>query len=283
MPLISEVLERENIESLLQTTRLGRSAWGNEVWESIGSTNSRAAELAAEGAPQGLFVAARQQTAGRGRLGRTWVSPQDAGIYISMLLRPTELTGGDLAPITLACGVAAARAVETVAGVRLGLKWVNDLVCEGRKVGGILAEMPSAPNGSSVAPSQRALIVGFGLNLKLNSDEIPEDLAEKMGWLNRFTEHPVNPNLLAAQLLLEVETAYDLLLNKSVNVVLDQWRSLSVTLGREIIATSGSSTITGTAIDIDEAGALIVQATDGQMHHVHAGEVTVRMKDGKYI
>ena len=283
MPLISEVLEREDIESLLQTSRLGRSAWPNEVWESIGSTNSRAAELAAEGAPEGVFVVARQQTAGRGRLGRSWVSPPDAGIYISMLLRPASLTGGDLAPITLACGVAAARAVETVSGVRLGLKWVNDLVCEGRKVGGILAEMPSVPNPNGSAAGQRALIVGFGLNLKLDANEVPDDLAEKMGWIGLFAEHPVNPNHLAAQLLLEVETAYDLLLNKNVKAVLDQWRSLSVTLGREIVATSGSTTITGTAIDIDEAGALNVQASDGKMHQIHAGEVTVRMKDGKYI
>src|SRR5215470_16608177 len=122
------VVTLDRLESQLATGRFGRAAgWANELWDSIDSTNNRAAELAGSGAPEGVLVIARQQTAGRGRQGRTWISPPDSGVYVSLLLRP-RLPSTQMPMHTIACGVAAARAIESCAGVRIGLKWVNDLV-----------------------------------------------------------------------------------------------------------------------------------------------------------
>jgi len=169
-----EILALDVIEASLATSLIGRaSGHANELWPTIDSTNSRAAELASAGAAEGVLVLARQQTAGRGRQGRVWVTPQDAGIAFSVILRPTiPLTRLPL--VTLATGTAVARAIESSVGVRLGLKWVNDLVLGGRKVGGILAEM-SGPS----------LIIGIGINVRFSQEDIPEDLQTKIEWLER--------------------------------------------------------------------------------------------------
>jgi BirA family biotin operon repressor/biotin-[acetyl-CoA-carboxylase] ligase len=275
-----EGLSLEAIEARLSTRSIGRTSTPNEVWQTIDSTNTRAAELAKAGAPDGVFIAARQQTAGRGRLGRIWVSPPDAGVYLSVLLRPIQLSGANLSTITLASGVAVSRAVETVTGVRLGLKWVNDLVCDGRKIGGILAEMHG---GGGETMSERALIIGFGLNVRMEPDAVPEDLRDKMGWLEALAKDRLDSNAITAQLLLELERVYDQLKAGQSAKILQEWRSRSVTLGQEIIASCGDTSLAGTAEDIDETGALLVKSSDGQIHHIHAGEVTIRTRQGKYI
>lgn len=268
-------LSREQIEKHLTTDILGRSQI--EVWESIDSTNTRAASLAAEGAPEGLVAVARQQTAGRGRLGRVWMSPMDAGVYMSVLLRPQQIALSDIAPMTLACGVAVSRAVEKVAGVRLELKWVNDLVHNGRKLGGILAEMPSNPGNS------RALVIGFGLNVRIEHCAVPDELVDKLDWLERLSGAEIDVNHLAAEVLFEVEKAYDHIKNKKIETLLAEWRIRSATLGKEVVATSGTQSITGRAVDIDETGALLVATKDGKTEIIHAGEVTIRTPEGKYI
>jgi BirA family biotin operon repressor/biotin-[acetyl-CoA-carboxylase] ligase len=234
-----ESLSLEEIQKHLETRIIGHSDRANELWDEIGSTNTRVSELAAEGVSEGIFVVARQQTAGRGRLGRVWVSPADAGVYISILLRPEHMSPSDLAPITLACGVAAAKAVERTAGIRLGLKWVNDLVFEGRKIGGILAEMPSAGTASTreTGPKRKALVIGFGMNVRLQESDVPPELREKMGWLEQITGSPIDRNLLVAQLLAEVERVYLELQSKHIDKLLAEWRSRSATLGKEIVAT----------------------------------------------
>src|SRR5688572_30152132 len=139
--MYSEHLNLTTLNALLQTTQMGKSSVPNEVWDEIDSTNTRATQLAAEGAPHGVIVAARQQNAGRGRQGRVWVSPPDAGLYISFLLRP-KIALQQLPLISLGVGVAVARAVHNTCGIEVGLKWVNDVVYAHRKLGGILAEMP---------------------------------------------------------------------------------------------------------------------------------------------
>jgi len=276
-----ETLALEKIEKRLKTSVVGRSSWPNELWESIDSTNTRVAQLASQGAPEGVIAVARQQTAGRGRLGRAWVSPLDAGIYFSVLLRPLELSPAELGPITLAVGVAVSRAVEQCAGIRLGLKWVNDLVFEGRKIGGILAEMPSLSSNDD--PSRkRPVVIGVGLNLRLDESVLPPELVGKVGWLEQIAAMPLDPNEVVAQLCYEIESVYETLKLKNVDAIISQWRSRSVTLNQEIVATSGNTSIEGIAIDIDKSGALMVKMQDGRVQSLHAGEITIRAKDGSY-
>src|SRR5277367_5956586 len=147
-----EGLSLEEIQKHLETRIIGHSDRANELWEEIGSTNTRVCELAAEGASEGVFVVARQQTAGRGRLGRVWVSPPDAGVYFSFLIKPAKPLN-NIPLITLAAGLACAEAIHGVLGIRIGIKWVNDLILSGRKVGGILSELCG-----------QAVVIGIGIN-----------------------------------------------------------------------------------------------------------------------
>lgn len=134
------------------------------VWfESIPSTMPEAARLASEGAQAGTVVVAEEQTAGQGRLGRSWYSQKEAGVYVSFVLRPGTAQGA-LQMVTLAAGLAAQEAVERVSGVRCRIKWPNDLMADGRKCGGILCQT-----------AEQAVIVGIGINV--NHTEFPPELA----------------------------------------------------------------------------------------------------------
>lgn len=270
-----DVLDLEKIEPRLQTKFIARPDVGkNEIWESINSTNTRATELAAAGGANGTLVLARQQTAGRGRLGRQWVSPSDSGIYASFLLKPEANSLQNLATITLAVGVAVARAIRTTAGIEIGLKWVNDLVVDGKKLGGILCEMPASPAGKS-------LIIGIGINVRFQEKDLPDDLKNRMVWLEKITSQPVDPNLVVAEIANQLEAIYDELLQGRAKNIMDEWREHSITLGKEIVASAGERTIQGKAIDIAPGGALIVDTGAGNVE-LHAGEITIRNADGSY-
>lgn len=279
-------LNLDAIRTCLNTRRLGVAAgWTNELWDSIESTNSRAAELAAMGAADGVMVLARQQTAGRGRQGRTWISPPDAGIYVSFLLRPTGSVS-DLPLYTIATGVACAQAIYECAGIRIGLKWVNDMVYEGRKLGGILAEIPSTTGGDagiSKTTSTRALIIGIGINLSLEESSIPEELNQRIDCLERISATPINPNVLVATVANKLELVCADLEAGKTESIRKEWKEFSVTLGRSIQTTVSGQSVTGQAVDIAGDGALIVQTTDGKTIILSGGEITIRSADGNYV
>ncbi len=271
----SEILSLEVIEASLATKIIGRALpednlSKNELWDEIDSTNTRAAALAAQGCGEGVMVIARQQTAGRGRLGRAWISPPDGGISFSVVLRP-KIELSRLPLITLATGVAVAQAIEASVGVRPGLKWVNDLTLSGRKLGGILAEMPG-----------QALIIGIGINVRLRADELPEDLKDKVEWLERAAGGPVDPNLVVVELASKLEAQYELLKAGRSSEILALWKAYSVTLGQMIEARSANQVITGKAVDIADSGALIVESEDGSRTELVAGEISLRLQDGSY-
>jgi BirA family biotin operon repressor/biotin-[acetyl-CoA-carboxylase] ligase len=182
--------------------------------------------------------------------------------------------------ITLAIGVAVSSAVERCAGVKLGLKWVNDLVFAGRKVGGILAEMPSV---STKEPEKmRPIVVGIGLNLRLDESTLPAELAGRISSLEQIAGMPLDPNEVVAHLCIDIESVYETLKAKQTEAIISGWRARSVTLNQEVVVTSGNNSMEGLAIDIDNTGALIIQQSDGQLHKLHAGEITIRSKDGSY-
>jgi BirA family biotin operon repressor/biotin-[acetyl-CoA-carboxylase] ligase len=266
-------LDRDLFEALLQTEIIGRTAgWKNEVWDDIDSTNARALTLAAEGAPHGLVIAARQQSAGRGRLGRTWVSPSDSGLYMTFVLR-LNLPATTLPLVSLAAGTASVRGIENTCGVRAGLKWVNDVVYAGKKIGGILCEMQTQP----------ALVVGVGINLRLFPADMPDEIRHSADCLEHITGAPVDTNVLAANLCLEMEKAAEKLNTPADRAeVLRQWKRYSVTLGRRVTATCAGNQTTGTAIDLAPDGGLVIEDSSGQRITLHAGEVSIRGEDGSY-
>lgn len=268
--MYSEHLDLTTLNELLVTKRIGRTSIPNEIWNEIDSTNTRALELAADGAPHGLVVAARQQTAGRGRQGKTWVSPLDAGLYISFLLRPqVELTQIPL--ISLATGAAVARALRSACGIQVGLKWVNDIVYDGKKLGGILAEMPN----------RNTLVVGIGINLRDLHEQMPDELKGRSVSVEEIVGSPVSANQVAANLMLELEHAYSLLEAGEKTQIVELWKVHAVTLGKVIRAHVGNEVIEGLAKDIAVDGSLILETLAGD-RRLHAGEISIRLKDGSY-
>lgn len=273
-------LDLASLDALLRTASLGKSAgWSNEVWETIDSTNTRALEISKQGAPEGVIIAARQQTAGRGRLGRVWISPPDSGLYISFLLRPS-LPLAQIPMMSLMAGSSTAKAIKHLCGISVGLKWVNDITFGGKKIGGILAEMSSArPDGRDLPP---ALVIGIGINLRIDRDSMPSDLQHSADAIENISGAPVNANQLAATLASELEAGYALLAKGERAQLIARWKEHSVTLGKRVQAISGDKIMEGTAVDLASDGALVLRLDDGQDVLLHSGEVSIRNVDGTY-
>jgi len=265
-------MDLAKIEALLSTKWLGRQ--NNEIWETIDSTNNRALELAGNGAPHGTIVIANQQTAGRGRSDRQWFSPAGSGLYISFLVRP-KIELANLPVITLITGVAAAHAIQKSLNIRVGLKWVNDLLIGGRKIGGILCEYQNAI--TKIEPT-KALIIGMGLNLHKPRIDLPTDLDKKIGFLESHLsvgQYVIDRNNLVASITNELENSLTQIQSGNLQSLLDQWRAYSITLGEQIIAEVGDKQISGQALDINESGELIVKTISGNVT-LCAGEVSLQ-------
>jgi BirA family biotin operon repressor/biotin-[acetyl-CoA-carboxylase] ligase len=248
-----------------------------------GSTNTDAMALARDGAPEGVVVVADHQTAGRGRLGRSWEAPPGASLLVSVLLRPPASV---LEAITPAAGVAMAEAVAEVAGVDARLKWPNDLVVDvgggiERKLAGMLAEA-DWPAGSSAsggyaapAPQQRvAVVVGIGVNVDWPA-EVPAELAEVMTACNHVTGWSPDRHSLLDRFLEGLGASYRRLLElpDDRSWLLDAYRARSSTIGRAVRIDTGSSEVEGTAVDIDADGRLLVDLEGGGRRTIAVGDV----------
>ncbi|MBY0358194.1 MAG: biotin--[acetyl-CoA-carboxylase] ligase [Candidatus Obscuribacterales bacterium] len=270
----------EVIEAHLTSTIVGRSKTdANEIWQVLDSTNNRASDLARAGADEGPFVLARQQTAGRGRQGKSWLSKADSGVYISFLLRP-ELTPASLPLLSFVAGLACAEAVERTCGLQPGLKWVNDLVFDGRKLGGILCEAPGQETKNRQQKS--AVIIGIGINLDLTAIDLPAELKDRVAALDQLCGRQIDANLLVASLCSALEKYYLLLRSGKGETIIKLWKERSATLGKTIRATLADKEIYGLAADVAADGALIVRTEENKEIRLHAGEISIRLADGSY-
>ncbi len=234
------------------------------VFSSLASTNTTLHEMARDGAPDGTAVIALTQTAGRGRLGREFASPEGAGLYMSVLLR-RELDTDRAALLTPYAALAVAEAVEATADVSVGIKWVNDLRIGDRKIAGILTE------GEFTAEGRLAfLVVGIGINLA--SGALPPHLSDIAAAIGDVTTPPA-PEVLAAAIL---DTFFDRLPTLLDGSFLNEYRRRSVVLGRRVTATVGDKTATGVAEAIEDDGALLIRTAEGELR-LRAGEVSIRM------
>ncbi|MCX5893980.1 MAG: biotin--[acetyl-CoA-carboxylase] ligase [Deltaproteobacteria bacterium] len=233
-------------------------------FEAVASTNDLAKELAAQGAPEGTLVVAEAQTRGRGRLGRQWESPAGTGLYVSLLLRP-PLPPSEMPQITLTTAVAVARALKRVAGVAPGIKWPNDLLLNGKKLGGILTEMETE------SEQIRHLVVGLGLNV--NNAAFPAELQPIATSLALATGRPHSRVKILQAWLEEFEELYGRFLAREFAGILEEWRSLTVTLGHRVTVRQGPLTICGQALDVAADGALLVQTASGEVVRVTSGEI----------
>ena len=238
-----------------------------QFFETITSTNDVLKQLANQGAPEGTVLVADCQTGGRGRLGRTFLSPSQVGIYLSVLLRP-NCKPSELMHLTCASATATCTAIQEAAGFRPGIKWTNDIVYENRKLSGTLTELSIQPDGSTAYA-----IIGTGINC--NQMDFPPEIWDIAGSLKMATGRQINRALVAAKL---IDALYDtnrrLLTGKSE--IIASYRRDCVTLGRKISVIQKDRVRHGTALDVDEAGALLVRFDDGSVETVNSGEVSVR-------
>jgi BirA family biotin operon repressor/biotin-[acetyl-CoA-carboxylase] ligase len=234
-------------------------------FETLDSTNNLAKELAARGAPEGTVVVAEAQTGGRGRLGREWDSPPGVGLYVSLVLRPM-LPPMDLPQITLTSAVAVVRAVRRVAGVAPGIKWPNDLLLNGKKLGGILTEMETESDRI------RHVVVGLGLNV--NNPEFPAELAATATSLTLAAGGAFSRVDLLKAWLEEFDGLYDRFLNQGFAEILAEWKGLTVTLGTEVTVRQGPRKISGLALDVAPDGALLLRTAGREIVRVISGEIT---------
>jgi BirA family biotin operon repressor/biotin-[acetyl-CoA-carboxylase] ligase len=242
-------------------TRLRAFLW----FSAVTSTNDVVASLAERGADEGVVAAAEMQTAGRGRIGRTWMSPPGAGVYASVLFRPPA----DVAPLlTLAAGVAMAEGIAGATGLVVDLKWPNDLVIGRRKLGGILAEAGTPQGGPP------HVVVGFGINVLPAA--LPAEIADRATSIEAELGRPVDRGAVLAECLAALWSRYEDLRGGRGGAVLTAWRARgAATFGRVVEWDEGGRVRRGIAVDIDAAGALLVRSA-ARLERVIAGEVRWR-------
>ncbi len=238
-------------------------------FDTIDSTNTRAKAMGLQGAPHGTVLIAKAQTAGRGRLGRSFHSPEGHGIYLSMVLRP-GCHASQMMHLTCAVGVAVCNAIHSVTGLRPGIKWTNDLVFGKRKLGGILTELSLDGSGNV-----NFAVVGIGINCTQKVADFPEDIQNIATSLTESTQTEIPiPRITAAVLSSLLAMSDDLLPHREE--LLEQYRKDCVTLGKEISVVTPTLVRHGIARDIDRDGALVVEFHNGHLETVSSGEVSIR-------
>lgn len=264
-----DALTEPEIRSFLEETAVvGREL---QCFDEIDSTNNYAKRIALSGAPDGTVIVADCQTAGRGRMDRSFQSPKGKGIYLTALLRP-ELPPERLLPVTALAGVAVCAAVERVCGVRPGLKWPNDPVLGSRKLCGILTEL------SVEAETGRAqyLVLGIGVNVLQTAEDFTPEVAEVATSLAMALGRPVSRPALAAALIEELDRLYTALRAGDLSEYLAAYRRDCVNLGKAVQLISPAGRETVTAVGIDGDFGLVVRGADGEERAVRSGEVSVR-------
>jgi BirA family biotin operon repressor/biotin-[acetyl-CoA-carboxylase] ligase len=232
-----------------------------------GSTNEDAMRLARAGAPEGTLVVAEHQTAGRGRLGRTWVSPRRSNLYASFVLRPS-IAPGAAPQLALVAGVAVARALTASGAAGVAIKWPNDCLLDGRKVAGILTEMDAEID------RVRAVILGIGVNLNMPSRAFPSELRETATSLQQATGRRVDRIAFTAILCETLEDAYGRFLAEGFGALVGEWEARSCLAGRRVTVECAGRRTTGTVRGLDPDGRLVLDGPEGE-ERIVAGDVTV--------
>jgi BirA family biotin operon repressor/biotin-[acetyl-CoA-carboxylase] ligase len=269
-------LSSASIAAALTTRRLGRPTLH---FSQIGSTSNVALEHAAAGAAEGLAVIADEQTAGRGRLDRRWWAPPGSSLLMSLLLRP-PLPPVRAGQLTMCLGLAAVEGIEAVTGLRPALKWPNDLLLDGRKLGGMLTELHL--DGERLEHA----VLGLGINVNVAFDEgrrtedrgdwsfvfrPPSDLVDTAISLSMALGHSADRLALLAAILGRCEVWYDRLLRgRSPH---EAWAARLDTRGRRVTVTTAAGTWSGLAAGVTPEGALLVRDEAGREHVIWSGDV----------
>ena len=261
-----DILTFEEIKKFLSTEYIGRNII---YYDSIGSTNSKAKELAELGKEHGTVVISEEQTAGRGRLGRSWVSPKYKGIWMSMILRPNIITE-NISQITLLGAAAVQKAIMKM-GINTKIKWPNDIVLNGRKICGILTEM------SGEVDHINYLVMGIGINVNFEEEDFPEELKDIATSLTLESGKYIDRKILISNVLNTFEVLYnDFVKNGDIAETIDICRKNSILIGKEIQLVNRGKVTTAKAIDISDQGELVIENCHGSIENIVSGEVSIK-------
>jgi BirA family biotin operon repressor/biotin-[acetyl-CoA-carboxylase] ligase len=260
-----DALLPEEIRAGLKTRIMGREvAYQKETT----STQEIAKALAAQGVVEGTIAIAEIQSGGRGRIGRQWSSPQ-GGVYFSMVLRP-DMKPSEALRLPLVAGVAVAQAIKRNTKLAPKLKWPNDVMIRDRKVGGILTEM------SAEMDRLDWVIVGIGLNVNTSHESFAEEVEGIATSLMEAGGKSIPRVKLLQDILFEFESLYGDLLKSGFEPIRSRWKALSNTIGANVVVSMPTEKVTGTAVDIDSDGALILKKENGSLEKIIAGVVSLR-------
>jgi BirA family biotin operon repressor/biotin-[acetyl-CoA-carboxylase] ligase len=243
---------------------LGTKIIGKKIYylESVSSTMDVASSLGAQGAGEGTVVLAETQTKGRGRLGRSWLSPKYKGIYLSLILRP-KISPQQAPVLTLLAAVSVSEAIKELTEIETQIKWPNDILLEHKKLGGILTEL------NAETDQVRFLVIGIGLNV--NNDKkslVPgaTSLREKQG-------KAVNRVEFLQGLLRRIELSYTAFQKHGAKTIVEKWRQFNSTLGKRVIISRHHTHIEGEAVDIDEDGSLLLRIDSGLIQRIASADI----------
>jgi BirA family biotin operon repressor/biotin-[acetyl-CoA-carboxylase] ligase len=242
---------------------------GKEIffYETVGSTNTIASDLAGK-TIEGAVVIADSQQKGRGRLGRKWESPPGVNIYISIILKPA-IESKDATLITVMAVVACATALRRVTGLHVTIKWPNDLMVSDKKIGGILTELKT-DHGRIISA-----IVGIGINVNVDIDTYPADVKKIATSVKNETGISYSREVVISEILNDIDYWYKILNRMGKGILLLEWQKLTSTLGREVKVIVGKETFTGLAESVDSEGMLILRLPSGMLKKIISGDLTI--------
>jgi BirA family biotin operon repressor/biotin-[acetyl-CoA-carboxylase] ligase len=247
-------------------------------FEVIDSTQDLAIRMAEGNAPEGSIVIGERQKRGRARVGRKWIAPK-GGIWMSIILRP-KIPTAESTILPLAIALAVCNAIRDVCKVNAKLKWPNDVIINGKKVAGILAEM------SCEADRVNYVVVGIGVNANISVRKIESSIKGTPGYygatsLMKEKGKEVGRIALVRKILTELERVYLKLEKEGADMIIQSWKDLSATLGSNVTVLQNEMCFEGKAVDIDYDGALLVKLPNGNIKRIVAGDVYVRVRTVK--
>jgi len=260
-----DILTKAGILGYLKT----RDVFDVEVLKEVTSTNTVLREKAEQGAQEGYLLAAEKQTAGKGRRGRSFHSPAGHGVYFSLLLKPGSKTN-EAPLLTSAAAVAAAKAVEEVIGVSVGIKWVNDLFSDGKKVCGILTEAVFDMESGMIDSA----IVGIGINITRPETGYPEEIADIATALT--DESTAAGNRRCRLIAATIDNFWKFYQNLEKREFLTEYRKRSIVLDKDIHVVSADGTKPARALEIDDDCGLVVRYESGEIATLSSGEISIR-------
>lgn len=259
-----DLLREHDIKQRLKTKLIGKEL---HLLPEVASTNTFGMELASKGSPEGTAIIAETQTRGKGRLGRTWISPK-GNLYLSVILRP-DIPLHKAPLITLMGAVAIASAINAACNIRPSIKWPNDIFVSNKKVGGLLTEM------SAEQDRIKHIVLGIGIDVNMDLAVLPPEVRAQTTTLALESGQRVDRTQLLRHILASLEEWYQVYLRNDAGV-LSEWEKFNMTIGNRVMVSGQGDVLEGLAQGIDSEGRLILRLDDGSLKQVAAGDVTLK-------